>query len=185
MSAQRKDSPEKTFAEQMAAETGIDVRKCYQCGKCTAGCPMVPEMDYTPSQIMRLVQIGDREAALRSVTIWYCASCLTCSTRCPQEVKIAEFMDALRERSLKAKKVNPRARKIIAFVKSFLGGIRRAGRVHEISMVMEYKTRARDLFSDVLLAPVMFVKGKLKLLGKPVKDRQAVARIFERTAGAK
>ncbi len=185
MSAHHDVPHEKTFAEDLAARTGIDVRKCYQCGKCTAGCPMVPDMDYTPSQIMRLVQVGDRDAALGSRTIWFCASCFTCSTRCPQEVKIAEVMDALREQALREKKAHPRARKVLAFLKSFLGSVRRTGRLHEVGMVMEYKTRARDFFSDVLLAPVMFLKGKLKLFGKPVKDRQAVARIFERTAGTK
>ncbi len=185
MSAHHDDSHVKTFAEELAEKTGSKVQKCYQCGKCTAGCPMVPDMDYTPSQIMRLVQLGNRDAALGSQTIWFCASCFTCSTRCPQEVKIAETMDALRELALKEKKAHPKARKNLAFLKAFLASVKRNGRLHEVGMVMNYKTRARDFFSDLFLAPAMFLKGKLKLLAKPVKDRARMAQIFERTGGKK
>ncbi len=181
MSAQSHVPHEKTFADELADATGSQVRKCYQCGKCTAGCPMVADMDYTPSQIMRLIQRGERDAALGSKTIWFCASCFTCSTRCPQEVKIAETMDALRERALKEKKAHRAARKNLAFLKAFLGSVKRNGRLHEVGMVMDYKTRARDFFSDLFLAPVMFLKGKLKLRGRPVKDRERMAQIFART----
>jgi heterodisulfide reductase subunit C len=146
---------------------------------------MVPDMDYTPSQIMRLVQLGNRDAALGSQTIWFCASCFMCSTRCPQEVKIAETMDALRELALKEKKAHPKARKNLAFLKAFLNSVKRNGRLHEVGMVMNYKTRARDFFSDLFLAPAMFLKGKLKIFGKSVKDRRQMARIFEHTGGEK
>jgi heterodisulfide reductase subunit C2 len=185
MSAHNDVPHAKTFVDELAEKTGIQVRKCYQCGKCTAGCPMVPDMDFTPSQIMRLVQLGKREAALGSKTIWFCASCLTCTTRCPQEVKIAEVMDALRAMAYQEKKAHPAARKNVAFLKAFLGSVRRRGRLHEVGMVMDYKTRARDFFADLLLAPKMFLKGKLKLFGKPVKDRRHMARIFEHTGGKK
>ncbi|MHC4454640.1 MAG: 4Fe-4S dicluster domain-containing protein, partial [Planctomycetota bacterium] len=76
------------FAKEVKERSGIDVKKCYQCGKCTAGCPVAYEMDYMPNQIIRFVQIGARKEALTSRTIWLCASCITCSTRCPKEVKI-------------------------------------------------------------------------------------------------
>ncbi|NIQ78825.1 MAG: heterodisulfide reductase subunit C, partial [Anaerolineae bacterium] len=73
-----------------------NVSACYQCGKCTAGCPVAYEMDYTPNQIIRGVQLGMREMVLSSRAIWLCAACETCSTRCPQEADPAAVMDALR-----------------------------------------------------------------------------------------
>lgn len=76
--------------------SGEDVRACYQCGKCTAGCPLASTMDLMPNQILRLIQVGEYEQALRSQTIWQCASCLTCAGRCPKEVDPARVMDALR-----------------------------------------------------------------------------------------
>jgi heterodisulfide reductase subunit C len=76
--------------------SGVDVRACYQCGKCAAGCPLASTMDLMPNQIIRLIQVGEHEQALRSHTIWQCASCLTCAARCPKEVDPARVMDALR-----------------------------------------------------------------------------------------
>jgi heterodisulfide reductase subunit C len=76
--------------------SGEEVRACYQCGKCTAGCPMASTMDLMPNQVLRLIQVGEYEQALQSRTIWQCASCLTCAGRCPKEVDPARVMDALR-----------------------------------------------------------------------------------------
>jgi heterodisulfide reductase subunit C len=76
--------------------SGEDVRACYQCGKCTAGCPLAPTMDLMPNQILRLLQVGEYDQALKCRTIWQCASCLTCAARCPKSVDPARVMDALR-----------------------------------------------------------------------------------------
>ncbi len=87
---------EDAIISEIKAISGVDVRACYQCGKCTAGCPMASAMDLMPNQILRLLQLGEHEQALKSRTIWQCASCLTCAARCPKEVDPARVMDALR-----------------------------------------------------------------------------------------
>lgn len=69
---------------------------CYQCGKCSAGCPLTESMDHLPNQIMKLLQMGDEEPLIKSNTPWVCASCFTCSSRCPRGVRITEIMEALR-----------------------------------------------------------------------------------------
>ena len=81
---------------EIKAISGQDVRACYQCGKCTAGCPLASAMDLMPNQILRLLQLGEHEEVLKSRTIWQCASCLTCAARCPKDVDPARVMDALR-----------------------------------------------------------------------------------------
>jgi len=76
--------------------SGQNVLACYQCGKCSASCPMVSLMDLLPNQIIRLIQLGQVEDVLNSKTIWLCASCFTCTSRCPKGVDLAKVMEALR-----------------------------------------------------------------------------------------
>ncbi|UCG71174.1 MAG: 4Fe-4S dicluster domain-containing protein [Thermoplasmata archaeon] len=82
------------------------VLKCYQCGKCSAGCPMVDAMDILPNQIIRLLQLGQEEEVLKSKTIWICASCFTCDARCPKGVDLSKLMEALRVLLLRKGKDN-------------------------------------------------------------------------------
>ncbi len=176
---------QKTLVQELEEMTGSSISDCYQCGKCTAGCPMVPDMDYTPSQVMRLVQLNRRDKVLSCKTIWFCASCLMCTTRCPKEVMIAETMDALREISLREKKSHPDAKKILAFLQSFLNTVKKKGRLFEMGMVMDYKMRSKDLFADMSLAPKMFFKGKLNLFPHTVKQQEELKAIFERSTRKK
>lgn len=76
--------------------SGQRILACYQCGKCSAGCPMVSLMDLLPNQIIRLIQLGQFNDVLKSKTIWLCATCFSCSARCPKGVDLAKVMEALR-----------------------------------------------------------------------------------------
>ncbi|OQX51897.1 MAG: heterodisulfide reductase [Candidatus Cloacimonas sp. 4484_209] len=84
--------------------SNTNVFSCYQCGKCSAGCPSVPFMELLPSQVMRLLQFGQVERILQSNTHWVCASCFVCSTRCPKGIDIAAIMEALRQLELRSNK---------------------------------------------------------------------------------
>ncbi len=84
------------FVRRIQQVAGQGAYACYQCGKCTAGCPMAAEMDLTPNQVMRYAQMGLGERLRGCQTVWLCASCFTCSARCPKGVKIAEVMEAVR-----------------------------------------------------------------------------------------
>ena len=84
------------FVKKVAEISGQNLGFCYQCGKCSAGCPMSFAMDLLPNQVMRLVQLGMEEDIANSKTIWLCASCLTCTVRCPKGVDISRVMEALR-----------------------------------------------------------------------------------------
>lgn len=77
---------------------GEQIKVCYSCGTCTAGCP-VTEVDerYSPRKIIRQVLFGQREAVLSSELLWYCETCYACSAYCPQNVKFGDVMRALRE----------------------------------------------------------------------------------------
>jgi heterodisulfide reductase subunit C len=88
------------FVRQVEEISGQDLLACNQCGKCSAGCPVVAAMDILPNQVIRMAQLG-MEEVLESNTIWICASCLTCSTRCPKGVDVPRLMEALRQIALR------------------------------------------------------------------------------------
>jgi heterodisulfide reductase subunit C len=177
--------PPATFADQVQASTGEDAFHCYQCGKCAAGCPLAAEMDYSPQQILRLLQLGlpeVEEELLGSLAIWLCLTCEQCVTRCPQEVDLPKIMDDLRRRSRERGLVHPKARDILKFHESFLSTVKRNGRLHEVSLIARYKLRSGRLLQDVLVAPLLLMRGKLGLLPKGIQGRDAIRRMFERAA---
>ena len=88
------------FVRQVEEISGQDLLACNQCGKCSAGCPVVATMEILPSQVIRMAQLG-MEEVLESDTIWICASCLTCATRCPKGVDLPRLMEALRQIALR------------------------------------------------------------------------------------
>lgn len=171
-----------SLSSEVLDETGVLAIKCYQCGKCSAGCPVVEEMDYTPSMVMRMLQTGDEaeaEKLLHSMSIWLCVTCEMCVTRCPMEIDIPKMMDFLRQKSLIEVKMNPKARKIIAFHKSFLDSINFTGRLYEMGLIVDYKMRTGDLMQDVAVAPKMFFKGKLNPIPELIKGRKNMSEIFK------
>ena len=93
------------FVREIEEISGQNLLACNQCGKCSAGCPVVSAMDLLPSQVIRLAQLGLEEVLLPSTggetTIWLCASCLTCATRCPKGVDVPRLMEAIRQIALR------------------------------------------------------------------------------------
>ena len=93
---------ENPFKDRVNELSGENVDLCFQCGACSSGCPMTQEMDYLPSKIIRMIQLG-LEEALESSTIWTCMTCFNCEVRCPRGKDIANVMEALRQIVLRTK----------------------------------------------------------------------------------
>ena len=91
------------FVAEIERLRGQDLLACYQCGKCSAGCPMAKHMDILPNQLIRFAQMGLKDELLASNASWLCVSCFTCNTRCPKGVKIAEVIEAIRQVQLRAR----------------------------------------------------------------------------------
>ena len=166
--------------EEVRRRSGTPVGACYQCHKCSTGCPVGPEMDFLPSQVMRLVHLGAEEEVLASRSIWLCASCEACTTRCPMAIDIAGVMDALRILAVERRIDLPDARGQ-QFHRSFLCSVRRHGRVYEVGMMTAYKVRIGDLLSDMDKVPRLLAEGKLSLLPHRSGGIRHVRGIFRRS----
>jgi len=169
------------FSLEVKEASGANIDRCYQCLTCSLDCPVAFAMDYLPHQVVRLVQLGLRQKVLTSATIWVCANCESCATRCPNDVEIPKVMDALREMALRERAV-AKEKDIVAFHQVFLGNIRRWGRQYELSLLLQLKIRTRDFFSDLGLGLRMLRQGKLKLRPPRLKDVTGVRAIFRKTA---
>ncbi len=84
-----------TFVKDIELISGQNLLACNQCGKCGAGCPVAHALDVLPNTILRLAQLG-LEEVLETQTIWICAACQTCVSRCPKGVDVPRVMEALR-----------------------------------------------------------------------------------------
>lgn len=168
----------KDFVAHVEAESGVDVKKCYQCGKCSAGCPVAFAMDFTPRQIIRMMQLGMKEEVLKSSTIWLCAHCETCYTRCPKSVEVAKLMETLKIEAKKAGNVSEK--NIDLFNDLFLQSVEKYGRVHEMGLIMNFNMKSGQPFKDAGMGPIMMQKGKIHIMPEKVKDTAAIKRIFEK-----
>lgn len=155
-----------------------DISTCYQCQKCSSGCPVAYAMDFPPHVLLHMAQLGLKDEVLQSSTIWLCASCETCTTRCPNGIDIARVMDSLREMALKSR-VKPGEKHIAAFHRAFLGSIKGRGRVGELGMILGYKLRSGEFFKDLGLGWQMLLRGKIKLFSKKARGVGEVKRLFQ------
>jgi heterodisulfide reductase subunit C len=174
----------KSKISDLQSHTGVEVMRCYQCGKCTAGCVLASEMNFPPSYLMRLLQTGTKvnyDKILSSNSIWLCLNCENCLGRCPMEIDIPKMMDYLRTQSIKENKLHPDSKPIISFHQSFLDSIKYTGRLYEVGLIAAFKARTFRFTQDLAIAPAMYFKGKLHLLPEKIKERRSMRRIFSQT----
>ncbi|MDO9229207.1 MAG: 4Fe-4S dicluster domain-containing protein [Syntrophales bacterium] len=182
------EAPSKTnnsFLEDVIKASNVNIQACYQCQKCSAGCPVVSAMDIMPNQVVRQIQYGRREKVLSSKTIWICASCHTCSVRCPNDIDIAKVMDTLRHISLKSG-LKAGEGEIPIFHSVFLDSIKATGRIHELSLILRFKLKTRDFLKDAALGWEMFRRGKIKILPQSFtggRDIKGIFRAYEKGRG--
>ncbi len=144
MSASSLDTASPVYPVQPVSRTVHPVNRvsaCYQCQKCTAGCPVAPEMDLAPHEVALRLLLGEEEAVLRSSAIWLCVGCEVCGQRCPNGVSLGQVMPELRQLALK-RGVAPREVRIAAFHAASSASVRERGRLHEAAMLLDYARRA-------------------------------------------
>jgi heterodisulfide reductase subunit C len=171
-------SPDPGFAARVEKETGQTLSHCYQCGNCTAGCPYTFAYDIPVHQVMRLAQAGQKDTLLNCRSIWLCASCQSCTTRCPNNIDVAHVMDVLRH--MARREGNAPEYCVKAFVDSFLESVEKHGRAFEMGLMVRYALKTGRFWTGIDLAPKLVPKGKLSPMPHNVKNPGAIARIFER-----
>lgn len=177
----KEDELDPHFIEQVAASPGGSrLRRCIQCGTCSGSCQMSQNMDYTPRRLVAMIRAGMKKEVLKSQAIWYCASCYSCTARCPMGIKLTEVFFNLKGMSLRegyagSRKTSP------AFYRSFYNTVEYFGRMHEVSLVLMLVLRTNPL-DYIGLAPFginMFLKGKLPILPDRVKKMKEIKTLVE------
>lgn len=118
---------------------GENVKKCFSCGTCTAGCPVREVTDrYNPRKIIRMALLGMKKEVLSSQFIWLCSSCYTCFERCPQDVRIPELMNAIKNIAVREGHLPPAMKTQLDLLSSF-------GRLLEITDFENEKRKESNL----------------------------------------
>jgi len=151
------------FAEAVKNASGENIYICFQCKKCTVGCPLMFAMDLTPTQIIHAIRLGVEDQVLNSRTMWLCAACETCTTRCPQGVDIARIMDGVKIIA-KQRGIKPPVISVPAFYGAALSNIKIFGRMYELGLIADLKRRTGEFTKDMGMGIKMFSKGKLKII---------------------
>ena len=159
------------LARQIQRQCGENVFLCYQCQKCSSGCPVAEHFDLAPNQLIRAIQLGQKTMVLRSRTLWVCAMCETCAVRCPHDINITKIMDVLKIMARREGLASPLPTAVI-FNQAALRGIRAFGKMYETGLMGELTLRQmvrgsldykQFLRRDLPLALKMVKKGKLRI----------------------
>jgi len=178
-----------SFSGLIADLSGEIINSCYKCKKCSTGCPITFAMDIPPHQIIKMIQLGMEERVLYSKTIWLCAACETCGTRCPNEIRLAEMMDALRQMALKSD-YDIAEKKVAVFHNEFLASVKKYGRIYEPGMMQKIILKSENIINyikngsfakDAKLGLKMMSRGKMGLFPQKVKNKKQIKNIFKKS----
>ncbi len=178
--------PDGELMRRASRECGVSLGACYGCKKCSNGCPLSFAMDLHPYQVVRLAQLGQIGELKRARTIWICASCQTCLTRCPNQVDLPRFMDWLKQELAMEGGPVPEE-KTLLFHRIFLREVASRGRVFEGSLMGRYMLATGGAFGpeamkNARLGLAMFRRGRLKLMPSRIRDRRWLRALFAKPA---
>jgi heterodisulfide reductase subunit C len=170
------------FLRQVEAiPAGERIKRCIQCGTCTGSCPVSYAMDISPRQLIALFRAGELETIMKSRSIWICASCYACTTRCPSGIKITDVIYALK-RTVMEKEYRSKAPQVQVLAKLFVANLMSYGRLHEGTLIRKYymKTGIFKLFGFIPLVKKMYETKRLALFPKKIKEHQSLSRIIKK-----
>ena len=181
--------PASDWLTEVNLSSGESASSCYQCKTCSSGCPVSFAMDILPHQIIHMVRMGLKDEVLKSASIWLCASCETCTTRCPNGIDVAKIIDTLRMASLKSDLKKGDKHPAI-FHSSVLQSVKITGKLYELGMIGLYMLRTSGdlvaniksgaLLEDMKVGIKLFRHGKLKLIPRIVKRRRDISKFFKK-----
>lgn len=159
---------------------GESLKKCIQCGTCTGTCPVSYTMDITPREIIALFRAGDIESILSSRTIWICASCYSCTVRCPQGVKVTDILYTLKRLAIE-NEIFPKRFPVYALSNAFVKFTNMFGRSYEPGLILVYylRTNPLKLFGMLPLFLKMAPRGRIGLMPHKIKGKKNFSKILK------
>jgi heterodisulfide reductase subunit C len=172
-------SMDRSFAGEVIRRSGVNLNMCWHCRCCASGCPFSHAMDYFPYEVIRLVQLGQKQEALECSGIWICVGCNVCSVQCPNLIDIPAVNDALRHMTLEEgyEVAEP---DILNFHREVVDSIKRYGRTHKLEIMVRFKLKKRDWLNDLSVGWKLLSRGKLEFLPSKIKEPKSLRRFFRR-----
>jgi heterodisulfide reductase subunit C len=159
----------------------VNLTACYQCKKCSIGCPVANQTESPPAEIIRRLQLGAGDELLQTNLIWTCLSCETCYARCPNQINFPAVIDALKSIALQDGAARPKDDAPL-FNRLFLKTVKSYGRAYDLQTIAMYKLGTGNLKQDMDKFPAMLKKGKIAILPPLGGDRKKIKGIFKKTA---
>ncbi len=167
--------------EVMKMPGGEKILECIQCGSCAGGCPTRFAMDYSPMQIIKMINLGMKEKVLSSSTIWVCSACYTCATRCPRDVNFTTLMMSLRNKAIRENLVKNDAHS--KFHEYFFEVVNKYGKMHEPELLIKLmdKTDFNSLRHNASLGLRLLRKGKMQMRAPRTEQNAWLNNMLEKT----
>lgn len=159
----------------------VNVNVCLHCQSCAGGCPFTDAMDLLPNRVLRLIQLGMEDQAMKCSTIWACVGCNTCSIQCPMAIDIPAVMETLRHMALE-QGIPVAEPDVLAFHREVLHSIEKYGRTHKMEIMLRFKLKTRTYFQDLQTGLRMLAKRKLDLSPSRVSCSSEIEAIFNKAA---
>jgi quinone-modifying oxidoreductase subunit QmoC len=169
------------FGDEVRRVPGCErLYSCIQCGTCSGVCPLSIYMDYSPRQIMALVRSDFKNEALRSHTIWLCASCYACTVECPRQIRITDIMYELKQRAMQDG-IYPRKFAIPVLAKEFYKMAHQRGRVTEnvLAALMFFKTNWMEMLKMWKLGLGLVLRGRFSFKLESIRRRDELKRMMK------
>jgi heterodisulfide reductase subunit C len=160
---------------------GERIKRCLQCGTCTGSCPVSYAMDISPRELIALFRAGEMETIMKSRTIWICASCYACTTRCPSGIKITDTIYALKRTAME-KHFESAAPQVQILANLFIQNLMSYGRLHEGTLIRKYytKTNVFKLFDFIPLGMKMWKTKRIAVMPTKIKSHESLSRIIKK-----
>ena len=159
----------------------VNLSACFQCKKCSIGCPVSDQTESPPSEIIRKLQLGAGFELLQSDLIWTCLSCETCYARCPNQINFPAVIDALKSIALEKGAARPEGDAPL-FNRLFLNTVKSYGRAYDLQAIGMYKLGTGNFKQDMDKFPTMLKKGKIAILPPFGANKDKVKHIFKKAA---
>ena len=169
----------KELADGIAARAHVKLHECYQCGKCTAGCPMAHAMDVMPRELVHYMQLGMMEEILASKSIWLCASCHTCVERCPHSIDIPTLMELSRQAAKARGKIGVKT--VDMFSSIFMQNVKLFGKSHEVLLEGMYNMTTGRFMQDMDNVPHMLRNRLVGIEPHTTENPEEIRTIIEQS----